>query len=88
MGGFEKDLYNDGLTNYDSEDIGVLAFAKKREEFSKFCMSVKCCTYYEENSIGKLIKKQRYRGVRKETSKDTCPDCENFLVVKKRGSVD
>lgn len=71
-----------GLTNHDTEDLGVLAMSAKRPKIFMYCTSVKCCTYETQKADGKIIKRQRTMVV-KQVNQDNCPDCGCALLARK-----
>lgn len=84
MSGVHRFLTRGGFTNQDTEDIGVLAMGKRRDETFTYCTSVKCCTYSIERPNKRTLKRERTRVLKKPVDfSRTCPDCGAALLIRK-----
>lgn len=67
-------LRNAGLTNHDTEDLGVIAMHSTRGEVAPFCTGPKCCV----SILGRKSQVRKFV----DQSKSECPDCGYALVWK------
>ena len=77
-----KGLLRGGLTNQDTEDLGVICMGRAIKEIYTYCSSTKCCSYARQNKRGFIVR-GRYERVLKQTkAKDYCPDCGESLFFR------
>lgn len=68
-------LRNAGLTNHETEDLGVLAMHSNKGEIAPFCTGPACC-------VSILGRKNQVRKYGVDQSKIDCPDCGHALLWK------
>lgn len=73
-------LVREGLTNYDTEDLGVIAMAEQTERIDTFCTSEKCCAYMSKRPSGYKVKKFYSRVPRRPARGNVCPTCGSALI--------